>query len=225
MNDDPNITDANFGAGETPEQTKEKVRIHPDNFWTLRNMLILGSMVMSAASVVLALITLNSSISNQRHLISNQREMKGIDLLATFQKRYDELAYDVRSRVNDPTKLVARDSASQSTQFNDSTKTTSEKSKDWYHRFWDLQFEQYQYWKLGYINKDIYVTWMEFRKHEWDTNDSLAGMTYQEGWTETKEHHFGGGSDRGAYYKNFTKFMRDVFDGKTNVYLAGPPQD
>ena len=54
--------------------------------------------------------------------LETQQELKGIDLLVYFQKRYDDLIYDGKKKVND--------------------KNTA---TDYYHRFWDLQFEQYQY--------------------------------------------------------------------------------
>jgi hypothetical protein len=186
---------------------------HADNSWTLRNKLIgfsilfsFLSIVVTTVSVLIALSAVKRSAENQRNIVENQRDMKGIDLLVSFQQRYDALAYDARSQA--------------SLNITDAEKST--KAMEWYRRFWDLQFEQYQYWKKGYINYDIYESWMDFRWHEWDTNDSLNGVTYRVGWKDTKEKHFGGRPSGVSYYKDFICFMENVFDGKSDVYRNGP---
>lgn len=133
---------------------------HAHHYWTLRNKLLVASIVISAvsicfsaASVGLALWALTKSIENQRQSIDNQRDLKGIDLLVTFQKRYDELAYDIRSKVD-----------------------SDERATEYYHRFWDLQFEQYQYWKVGMIQPEIYGSWMEFRRQEFVRNYKIRRL-------------------------------------------------
>ncbi|SRR6266478_5183842 len=171
---------------------------HADNYWTLRNKLFVASIAISAVSICfsavslgLAVWALTKSIENQRQSIANQRDLKGIDLLVTFQKRYDELAYDVRSKVD-----------------------SDEKATEYYHRFWDLQFEQYQYWKLGMIQPEIYGSWMEFRRQEFVRNYKIRNVTFQEGWLEGKNYLFAGDPKRSGYYKEFADFMDGVFRGE-----------
>jgi hypothetical protein len=175
-----------------PNKGPREHRNHADNYWTLRNRLIVISIlisgitiIVSAASILVAVIALSSSLSNQRHL-------KGIDLLQSFQKRYDELAYDMRPKIKPD---------------------EPDRAHVFYMRFWNLNFEEYQYCKADLIDRTIYSTWMGSRKLEWDINDPVGGIRYQDSWTSARDvmiqHDYGGHHD----YKEFVDFMDGVFQG------------
>ena len=191
-----------------PEKGPDEHQNHADNYWTLRNRLIRFSIAISALSIIfsalslfLAILALNRGLENQRSSIENQRDMKSVDLLVSFQKRYDDLAYDVRSRVDSKGKAL-----------------------EYYHRFWDLQFEQYQYWKSGWIKREIYSSWMDFRQKEFDQNDPVGGISFQDGWTLTeRDYLLPALQQRAAAYKDFTDFMDKVLHGDSSQYRNGPP--
>src|SRR6266478_5403547 len=171
MNQDPNTTDAGFGGpGGTPQQLKARIKSHPDNYWTLRNVLILVTttvssvgLALSLASFILAYKASATSSATQRELrdqdfkrqvnlrdedFERQRLLKETDLRQYCQRRYDDLAYETGARV----------------------KSKSD-SRSYYKRFWDLQFEQYQYCKDGLIAQKIFATWMASRRLEYDENE------------------------------------------------------
>lgn len=215
MNKDPHITDANFSTGETKEQIKEKVRTHPDNYWTLRNKLILVTTAVSTVSLGLSLFSLilvskvaYTNVQTQRELraqdyarqeefgnrdFKRQRALKEADLRQNCQRRYDDLAYETKARV----------------------KSESD-AKGYYKRFWDLQFEQYQYCKDGLIDPKIFATWMDSRRLEFRNDEPVGKMGYQAGWHYMAEH-FKDHDDvnRGAgSYTEFVNFMNDVFQAQ-----------
>jgi hypothetical protein len=186
MNDDPN---------------KERVRIHPDNYWTLRNKLILVTTLISSLGLTLSLLSLylaskasTTSSATQRELrekdFERQRVLKESDLRQYCQRRYDDLAYET-ARV----------------------KSESD-AKGYYKRFWDLQFEQYQYCKDGLVDKNIFATWMASRRFEYVDNEPVGQMSYQRGWEymsdRFKKHDNG---NQGAYTE-FVNFMNAVFQSK-----------
>lgn len=209
MKKDPHITDADFGAGDTPEQTKKQVRFHPDNYWTLRNKLICVTTVGSALSLCLSMFSLyvasNVAYTNsktQRELreedykiqqkfgekeFERQRLLKELDLRQNCQNRYDDLAYETKARV----------------------KSTND-AKGYYKRFWDLQFEQYQYCKDGLINREIFATWMASRHDEYKDNESVGKMPYQDGWNYMAGHFK---KHNHEAYAEFVDFMNQVFLG------------
>jgi hypothetical protein len=86
--------------------------------------------------------------------------MKRLDVLLQCQTRYEKIVYDTKRKIIDE----KRD------------------AQDYYDLFWDLQVEQYQYWKLGYLDSDTYSYWMHWRYVEWQRNDSINGVDYHEGW-------------------------------------------
>src|SRR5260221_9848157 len=111
-----------------PSKGPSEHRDHADNYWTMRNRLIGISIVLSFLSVVVSTASVFFAVSALKENQRSQLDMKGIDLLVSFQKRYDDLAYDARAAANSTSSDSAR----------------SKKATEWYHRFWDLQFEQYQ---------------------------------------------------------------------------------
>jgi hypothetical protein len=119
---------------------------------------------------------------------SRMRRTKALDLSCNYQARYHETNWeDIRS--------VERGEISAET---------------WYEKFWNLQLEQYQYWKMGYIPNDIFSYWMRLRQKEWAKNASLGAKTYREGWNRAKEYL----SD-----PQFAGFMTRVFEGKLSLAL------
>jgi hypothetical protein len=171
------------------EQSKER---SDEDRWSLRNKLALISTIFSGLSWGFAIGALMYSVSTQY-------QMKNIDLLIYFQKRYDDVAYDMKGRVG-----------------------KEYKPEDYYHRFWDLQFEQYQYWRLGLIRQDIYSSWMGVRLSDWKRDEDLGGMKYRQGWEEAQRYLSNGSTNNPKYYDDFVKFMNAIHDGHTEVYINGP---
>ncbi len=161
--------------------------------WRLRasDRLTLVSIFISALSFGFAIYALI-------YTLDQQRKMKVIDLLAEFQRRYDEVTYDVKGKVQ------AQPQVGQV------------RPEEYYRRYWDLQLEQHQYWKSGYITREIYSSWMDFRRREWLANEQVGGKSYQDGWQEAKRY---------LDDYEFSNFMERVFNGDRTAYINGPPKN
>src|SRR5437764_977233 len=70
------------------------------------------------------------------HTSSVQRQMKTIDLMRSFQERYDRLEWVESKAVHD-----------------------EDTAKRYFARYWNLQLEQYEYWKQGFIDDKIFAYW------------------------------------------------------------------
>lgn len=65
--------------------------------------------------------------------------------------------------------------------------TDSNVSPDlYYRRFWSLQFDQYNYRKLGFLDAQIFQYWMQCRHDDWNRNPTVGGKSYQDSWAESK---------------------------------------
>jgi hypothetical protein len=119
-----------------------------------------------------------------------QRKLKEIDMRQYCQKRYDDLAYEARVRVR-----------------------TNDDAKGYYKRFWDLQFEQYQYCKEGVINQKIYKTWMDSRRREHRDDERVGKMGSQKGWDYMAGIFIKNEEPEKEAYTEFVSFMNEVFAG------------
>jgi|SRR6266853_3447517 len=159
--------------------------------WSLNQKLALFSVIISVGSLFFA-------ISALLYTVHNEREMKTIDLLTHFEQRYDYLVYEQKSNLQAMPEEESRPLA-----------------EAFYRRFWDLQFEQYQEWREGYITPKIFNSWMRLRHCEWEQNEKIGGVTYQEGWQGFKKYL--GSEDDG-----FSAYMEDVFKNKRANCPNGP---
>jgi hypothetical protein len=131
------------------------------------------------------------------YTVHNEREMKTIDLLTHFQQRYDYLVYEEQRKLQALPEEQARPQA-----------------EAFYRRFWDLQLEQYQEWREGFITPEIFSSWMNFRRCEWERNEKVGGVTYREGWEGFKKYL--GNDDDG-----FSAYMEEVFKNRRAVCANG----
>ena len=204
MKNDLEVTD----SGNTPAiSIEEMLKNHPDNHWTVRNRLIRRATLNSGLSLFVSLVSVVLAYYAFTTTTSTQHELKEIDLRQNFQKRYEELVFDAKEKASVPI---------------EDKEQARKVAVSYYHRLWDLQLEEYQYWKDGLIKPEVYASWMDFRRKEWKTNDSLQGVTYQQAWAEMKSYFLDNEPGRVAYYKEFTDFMEGVFQGKTETYASGP---
>jgi hypothetical protein len=84
---------------------------------------------------------------------------------------------------------------------------------EWHERFWNLQFDQYQYWNQGAIDDDTYAHWMYQRHVEWLENKKTGGLSYRKGWEHAVQKF-------GWKGKEFEQFMKDAFSGKNKLLLT-----
>ena len=141
-----------------------------------------SALVISLAAFVLSLLSL--TVTRKR-----QHEMKTIDLMRSFQDRYDKLVFEAADQVKN-----------------------GEEAERFFYRYWNLQLEQYEYWKQGYIDDRVYAYWMAFRRAEYKEDEKLfkrhPAATYKQGWEKAKEllkldlHPIG----------DFQEFIEEVFD-------------
>jgi hypothetical protein len=184
---------------------------HADRYWTLRNKLIRRATINSTFSVVASFVSVVLALSAVIVTINTQRQLKEIDLRQNFLKRYDELVFEVKPRT-----------MSAPANSDDEKKAAQLMAFSYYHRFWDLQLEEYQFWREGLIDKQIYASWMDFRRSEMQNNESLQGISYRQAWDEMTKYLKGRERPALNYYSEFINFMDGVFQGKSESYENGP---
>lgn len=217
---DPNITEPPVNPNETKEQREYRISTHADQYWTLRNKLIRWTAITSTLSVAASFVSLMIALgvvlyttSTQKELTAQalkaQRELKEIDLRQFFLKRYEEIVFDQREKV-------------ESLPADTPKEILEKKAKNYYHRFWDLQLEEYQFRCSQLIDEKIYASWMDFRYGEFRDNAYLQGTNYQDGWEEAKRYFRDREPSKKPYYENFIKFIEKVSHGETTADLNCP---
>ncbi len=96
-----------------------------------------------------------------------QRELKKMDLLSDFQRRYDQVVYDVKEKIAETNRIAGT---------------------NYYHRFWDLLNEEFSAWSEGYVKPDTFGPWMEFREREWREAPPVGDVSYAAGWYEATNY-------------------------------------
>ena len=211
MSDQRKVVEAANSSAIDPNVLPVSLTDHADRYWTLRNKLIARATMNSTLSVTASFVSVVLALFAVYSTSSTQRQLKEIDLRQNFLRRYEELVFDVKPKtVSAPTNTDDEKKAAQSMAFT------------YYHRFWDLQLEEYQFWKEGLIDKAIYASWMDFRRSEMQNNETLQGISYRQAWDEMKTYLRGRERKGSNYYKEFIDFMDGVFDGKSETYENGP---
>jgi|GEM_PF-2824616 len=176
--------------------SKPRAERHPDNRLTVRNALMAVGLGISMVSVYLAYKALEASTAAQQTSTETQRKLKEIDLRQSFQKRYDDLTDETRSKVK-----------------------SQQDAEAYYRRFWRLQLEEYQYWCDGMIDENLYDTWANSRRYEWNHGPPFkyqkAAYTYKQGWDQMKKYFYERDQGNHTQYERFIKFFDDVIFGST----------
>lgn len=149
-------------------------------------MLEIAQTVGLLTTAIVAVVGLYQASNTNKSTLRALSMSKTIDLCIYFQKRYERIAYVDR-------------------------KDNDIHADEYYECFWNLQFEQWKYFRLGYINKKIYYYWVHKRKKEYEKNINWKGVEYQKGFDD-------------AMYRletpEFCKFMRKIFNSDFhNIYL------
>ena len=55
----------------------------------------------------------------------------------------------------------------------------------YYERFWNLQFDQFNAWRDGFVSDEIYKYWLTNRHTDWLTNKPIGSISYQDGFAQT----------------------------------------
>jgi hypothetical protein len=138
--------------------------------------------------IVISFFSVAVSIASAHFSVKVNQSLKTLDLMLRCQERYERIYYDIRSETNHG----------------------SRKAEEYYDRYWGLQIDQYQYWKEGFIDSETYSYWMHLRNLEWQQNDKVGELSYQDGWKYAIKHLGLDGSD-------FHRFMTSVFNGKHHL--------
>ncbi len=121
-------------------------------------------------------------------------EMKVIDLLIHFGKLYEQIAF-----------------AEWSELANSPTPQSRQRVEQHFRRFWNLQLEQFLFYKRGLIDRETYQYWMNCRFEENKANESVpwkdkkgsGSMSFREGWEYARSHYIRDNT--------FVGFMNQVF--------------
>jgi hypothetical protein len=60
----------------------------------------------------------------------------------------------------------------------------------YYERFWTLQLHQFTHWKNGFVDKDVFDSWMRARQRQW-RNKRAAGIDELAGWLRKSSSRLG----------------------------------
>jgi len=79
---------------------------------------------------------------------------------------------------------------------------TKEAIRFW-RKYWYLQQEQFEYWKIGLVDHKYYENWMKYRNTEWK-HDCVFGVPgYQSGYQQIRNN----------LVPEFSEFMESIFAG------------
>jgi hypothetical protein len=90
--------------------------------------------------------------------------------------------------------------------------------KAWIQRFWCLQFDEYEFWRRGFIDDGFFKYWMLSRRRgfEKSTADQLSPsptsfdeMTYEVGFEDVSWMWIGATSPRSGDFKGFMQLVRE----------------
>jgi hypothetical protein len=152
---------------------------------------------LAAIIAFLALIfTIRAGLQNKR-----------IDVLIDCHKRFDALAQE---RAN----LVKRLVATSSYNSDNDLKIDIEA---WSERFWSLQFDQFEWWRRGYIDSDFFSYWMKTRLYDYKKAErdqvsdkiTIEKLAYIDCWTKLKNRWVT--HPKGLERKDFRTFIKRVF--------------
>lgn len=116
--------------------------------------------IFTILSFAIAISSLLTVVEIERTNLEYNQELKSIDLMNSFQSRYDKIIYDYKKEALDDIIPV----------------------QEYYNRFWNLQLEQWQYFNKGYIDGNTYCYWMKCRYREFQKNEMVKGIKYEEGF-------------------------------------------
>lgn len=60
-------------------------------------------------------------------------------------------------------------------------------AQDYFEQFWYLQYDQYTFWKEGFVSDQTFGNWLNDRRDEWVQNNEIGGVTYRDAWTFIKK--------------------------------------
>ncbi len=149
-------------ARETGHDEARPVQQQSERRWQVLHWLMLVELAILTAALIFSWITMNTNTTVQH-------EMKQIDLMRHFQDRYDKIIWEVSKEVTDERTANA-----------------------YFDRYWNLQLEQYEYWKQGLIDDDVFAYWMKLRREsymdaEWRPfEETLPDYTYKQGWEHAR---------------------------------------
>jgi hypothetical protein len=117
---------------------------------------------------VVAVINLAAFIAACGTLVLNlntQWTLKAADVRLSFQKRYEDIEYDFRAKVN---------AAATPTE-------QRELARVYYQRFWGLQMDQFEAWLEGLVPDRTYRYWVTLRESSARTTNTVGGVPHEEG--------------------------------------------
>jgi hypothetical protein len=116
-----------------------------------------------------------------------------ITIIITLRSKRTDILLEVDKRFNESQRYRRKINGSQN----------KEEATSYYYDFWNVQHNQYDCWKQGYIDDATFKYWMTLRKHDYDAKKSIAGMEFKEGWEVVAEE-----------YKDtdFAPFINKVFE-------------
>ncbi len=121
--------------------------------------------------------------------VSHRQKM--LDVASDFNKRYDDILYVMLPKVGKDVPVEA-----------------------YYHRFWNLQVDQYHAWQLGFVPNSYFAYWMQERHLEAKENQSVGGVPFQECWKSAK---------LGLRDKEFAGFMEVVITDSVETAMRRYP--
>ena len=136
-----------------------------------------------------------------------QRRLKRADVSLEYQRRYDQLVYIDRLKIEKRWNSAGKNATRQSFVKGD--------AEAYYRRFWTLQHYEYTLWRAGFLPTDTFVYWATRRKEEIDANEALASVSY------VKELDRAVKGYQGTDFSEFLRMLRE--DGVAAAIRAHKP--
>ena len=153
-----------------------------------------SSLVLAAGTLVVLFLSLKTARRSQEVLktsLNLSKELKSADVLLDCSRRYD-------LRVEERQELIK--------EFGTPSKDADDDPIfQYYEKFWLLQWDQYSFYKKGYVDDHIFKKWLDERHDEYNRNKSVGKIKYKDGWMFVKNNCL---KDN-----DFIAFMEEVFKG------------
>lgn len=192
----------------------------------------IASAVVLFLGIIVSIVTHKGTLKQQRDLqrtaleeqsrlqkqnFEMQRQFKKVDAFIYCQNRYHNLMWSVRRELKElADRLDGEPKPGEAGSLYWQNK--HDVGKEFWLRFWTVQYEQYYFHELGYIPEDLFRMWMKHRFGEYHKRDVIKflGVTWEEGWTYARSM---------LEDKLFIQHMEEVFNADLDTRRARARQE
>ena len=148
------------------------------------NWLTFVSILLLASTAAINFFTARLSYQNRK----DSKKIQRLTLMSELQKQYYFLLFDLKNKV----------------------KNQELEPKDYYRRYWIERAHEFMLFRNEFIDVNTYIQWLTSEKSDYQLNEELNNITYQEGYEQTKKF-FESRTTTNSNSKEFFDLMEKVF--------------